>query len=546
MASFSLLTMLVVLISTIFFFSTTCALNYSSSNTTVDTHHLSSIRSVCKSTPFPDVCFDSLKLSVSININPNIITYVLQTLQLAISEAGKLSDVLFHVRSSDIVEKQKGTIQDCVELHQITLSSLEKSMSRIRTVDSRKLSDAKAFLSAALTNKNTCLEGLDSATGPLKTSLVNSLISTYKHVGNSLSMLSSTTSPHLKQGHFNRRLMGFPTWMMLRKNRRILQDSAGDNEYDPSQDLTVAADGTGNFTMINDAINFAPNNSYDRIIIYVREGVYEENVEIPSYKTNIVLLGDGSDVTVITGSRSVAGGWTTFRSATVAVSGEGFLTRDITFENTAGPENHQAVALRINADLSAVYRCVINGYQDTLYAHSFRQFYRECDISGTVDYIFGNGAVVFQGCNIIARLPMPGQYNAITAQSRDLPEEDTGFSIQNCSILASDDLYANNMSVKSYLGRPWREYSRTVYLESYIDDLIDPAGWKEWSGNTGLDTLYYGEYDNSGPGSVTDNRVSWSGYHIMDYYDASNFTVSQFITGDEWLGSTSFPYDDGI
>ncbi|KAF5187590.1 Pectinesterase [Thalictrum thalictroides] len=538
--------MFLVLISTILFFSistTTWAahLNSSTTTTTVDVDtHLSSIRSVCKSTPFPDVCFDSLKLSVSININPNVITYVLQTLQLAISQAAKLSDVLSHVGSSDIVEKQRGTIQDCVELHQITMSSLQRSMSRIRSGDSRKLSDAKTFLSAALTNKNTCLEGLDSASGPLKTSLVNSLISTYKHVGNSLSMLSSQSSsiPPLNR----RRLMGFPTWIMSPKNTRILYD-------DPtSQELTVAADGTGNFTTINDAINFAPNNSYDRVIIYVREGVYEENVEIPIYKTNIVLLGDGSDVTVITGSRSVAAGWTTFRSATVAVSGEGFLARDITFENTAGPENHQAVALRINADLSALYLCVVNGYQDTLYAHSFRQFYRECDISGTVDYIFGNGAAVFQACNIIARLPMPGQYIAITAQSRDLPEEYTGFSIQNCSILASDDFYASNMSVKSYLGRPWREYSRTVYLQSYIDDLIDPAGWKEWSGDAGhgLDTLYYGEYDNSGPGSVTDNRVNWFGYHIMDYYDASNFTVSHFITGDEWLGSTSFPYDDGV
>lgn len=222
------------------------------------------------------------------------------------------------------------------------------------------------------------------------------------------------------------------------------------------------------------------------------------------------------------------------------------MARDITFENTAGPEKHQAVALRVNADLSAIYRCSINGYQDTLYVHSFRQFYRECDISGTIDYIFGNAAVVFQGCNIISRMPLAGQGTVITAQSRDTPDEDTGISIQNCSILATDELYSNSSRFKSFLGRPWRNYSRTVYLESYIDDFIAAEGWTNWVGDQGLDTLYYGEYENHGPGSRTDDRVSWQGFHIMDYYDASNFTVSMFVAGEEWLGSTSFPYDDGV
>ena len=229
------------------------------------------------------------------------------------------------------------------------------------------------------------------------------------------------------------------------------------------------------------------------------------------------------------------------------MSGDGFLARDISIENRAGAEKHQAVALRINADLAALYRCSINGYQDTLYVHSFRQFYRECDISGTIDFIFGNAAVVFQGCNIMARMPMPGQFTVITAQSRDTPDEDTGISIQNCSILAAPDLYSNSSSVKSYLGRPWRVYSRAVYLESYIDDFIDPTGWTQWSDDQDRsDTLYYGEYDNGGPGSSTDGRVTWPGYHVMDYNDAYNFTVSQFITGDDWLYSTSFPYDDGV
>ncbi|XP_059654090.1 probable pectinesterase/pectinesterase inhibitor 12 [Cornus florida] len=528
-----------------------------SSSTSLDSH----TRSVCKSTPYPDVCFDSLKLSISINISPNIITYLLQSLQNALSEAGKLSNLLSTAgEASNLIEKQKGAIQDCKDLHQVTMSYLKRSVSRISGTSSsgaqkQKIDDAKAFLTAALTNKNTCLEGLDSASGPLKPVLVNSMISAYKHVSNSLSILSkntgtsSSTTGTSNEGHGNRRLMmamGPPKWLS-RKDRRILQTSSSSmDEYDPSQVIWVATDGSGNFSTVTEAIDFAPNNSYDRTIIYIRQGVYEENVEIPSYKPNIVLLGDGSNATVIIGNRSVVDGWTTFRSATVAVSGEGFLARDITFENGAGPGKHQAVALRINADLAAVYRCTMNGYQDTLYVHSFRQFYRECDISGTIDFIFGNAAVVFQACSIISRMPIPGQFTVITAQSRDTPDEDSGISIQNCSIVATDELYSNSGNVKSYLGRPWRVYSRTVYIESFIDDFIVPAGWIEWSGDQGLDTLYYGEYENTGPGSKTGNRVTWPGYHIMDYYDASNFTVSEFITGDEWLDSTSFPYDDGI
>lgn len=232
-----------------------------------------------------------------------------------------------------------------------------------------------------------------------------------------------------------------------------------------------------------------------------------------------------------------------------AVSGQGFFARDLTFQNTAGPTKGQAVALRINADLSAVYLCTIDGYQDTLYVHSFRQFYRECDIFGTVDFIFGNAAVIFQGCNLVAKKPMPMQTNIVTAQSRNDPNENTGISIQNCSVLASDDLASDMEGTKTYLGRPWRPYSTVVYIESYIDDLVDPAGWTKWSqdsGDEGLDTLYYGEYVNSGPGAGTDKRVTWPGFHLMDYDDAYNFTVSEFIYGDMWLDFDSVPYDDGI
>ncbi|VYS53578.1 unnamed protein product [Arabidopsis thaliana] len=515
--------------------------------------HETSATSFCKNTPYPDACFTSLKLSISINISPNILSFLLQTLQTALSEAGKLTDLLSGAGvSNKLVEGQRGSLQDCKDLHHITSSFLKRSISKIQdgVNDSRKLADARAYLSAALTNKITCLEGLESASGPLKPKLVTSFTTTYKHISNSLSALPKqrrTTNPKTGGNTKNRRLLGlFPDWV-YKKDHRFLEDSSdGYDEYDPSESLVVAADGTGNFSTINEAISFAPNMSNDRVLIYVKEGVYDENIDIPIYKTNIVLIGDGSDVTFITGNRSVGDGWTTFRSATLAVSGEGFLARDIMITNTAGPEKHQAVALRVNADFVALYRCVIDGYQDTLYTHSFRQFYRECDIYGTIDYIFGNAAVVFQGCNIVSKLPMPGQFTVITAQSRDTQDEDTGISMQNCSILASEDLFNSSNKVKSYLGRPWREFSRTVVMESYIDEFIDGSGWSKWNGGEALDTLYYGEYNNNGPGSETGKRVNWPGFHIMGYEDAFNFTATEFITGDGWLGSTSFPYDNGI
>lgn len=150
---------------------------------------------------------------------------------------------------------------------------------------------------------------------------------------------------------------------------------------------------------------------------------------------------------------------------------------NITFRNTAGPIKQQAVAVRNGADMSAFYSCSFEGYQDTLYTHSLRQFYRDCQIYGTIDFIFGNAAVVFQNCKISSRLPLVGQFNTITAQGRSDPNQNTGISIQNCSIKAAKDLATANVTVETYLGRPWKEYSTTIFMQSYIASLIDPAGW---------------------------------------------------------------------
>lgn len=219
----------------------------------------------------------------------------------------------------------------------------------------------------------------------------------------------------------------------------------------------------------------------------------------------------------------------------------------MTIRNTAGAAKHQAVAVRNGADLSTFYTCSFEGYQDTLYTHSMRQFYKNCDIYGTVDYIFGNAAVVFQECNIYSRLPMQGQSNTITAQGRTDPNQNTGTSIQDCHLAAAEDLAADNGTTPTYLGRPWKQYSRTVIMESSMDGLINPAGWLPWNATFALSTLYYAEFNNSGPGSNTDSRVSWPGYHVISNgTDALNYTVTSFVLGNDWLPQTGVPYSSGL
>lgn len=230
-----------------------------------------------------------------------------------------------------------------------------------------------------------------------------------------------------------------------------------------------------------------------------------------------------------------------------AVMGEGFIARDMTFENTAGPQKHQAVALRSGSDFSVFYRCSFKGYQDTLYVHSQRQFYRDCDIYGTVDFIFGDAAVVFQNCNIYARKPMSGQKNTVTAQGRTDPNQNTGIIIHGSRITATSDLKPVQGSVKTYLGRPWQKYSRTVIMKSFLDKVIDPKGWLPWSGSFALSTLSYGEYMNKGAGASTSGRVKWPGYHVITSASAAEkFTVAKFLAGDSWIPSTGVPFSAGL
>ncbi|KAA8520497.1 hypothetical protein F0562_014753 [Nyssa sinensis] len=489
------------------------------------------IKSWCSQTPHPQPCEYFLSHNPKYGPIKQKSDFLKVSLQLALERSMNAHSNTFTLGSKCRNEREKAAWADCLELYEYTILRLNE------TIDpSSKCTqvDAQTWLSTALTNLETC------QTGFMELGVADYILPL---MSNNVSMLISNTlainkvsygPPSYKEG--------FPTWVSPH-DRKLLQSPSPASQAN----IVVAQDGSGNYKTINEAVSAASKRSGSgRYVIYVKAGTYRENVQIGTKLKNIMLVGDGIGKTIITGSKSVGGGSTTFNSATVAVVGDGFIGRGITFRNTAGAANHQAVALRSGSDLSVFYQCSFEGYQDTLYVHSERQFYRECDIYGTVDFIFGNAAVVFQNCNIYARNP-PNKTNTVTAQGRTDPNQNTGISIHNCRVTAASDLKPVQSSVKTYLGRPWKQYSRTVFLKTYLDSLIDPAGWMPWSGNFALSTLYYGEYMNTGPGSSTANRVKWGGYHVItSATEASKFTVGNFIAGNSWLPATNVPFTSGL
>ncbi|XP_060170415.1 pectinesterase/pectinesterase inhibitor PPE8B-like [Lycium barbarum] len=286
---------------------------------------------------------------------------------------------------------------------------------------------------------------------------------------------------------------------------------------------TVALDGTGNYTAIMAAVLAAPNNSVAYYYIKIKQGTYNEYVQIESWKTNIVFIGEGMGKTIISGNKSYVGGIGKAYTATVGVNGQGFIAQGITFRNIAGAKMLQAVALRAEAEFLTFYQCRFEGYQDTLYTKYDKQFYRDCDILGTIDFMCGDASAVFQNCLIEVREPLRGQYITITAEQKDHEAARTGLVLQNCTLKAIPDLVkAGNITM--YLGRPWGNFSTTVIMQSYIELLINPRGWIEFEGRP-LVRPFYMEYRNRGQGADTKGRVKWENA-TDDSMVASRFTFA--------------------
>ena len=232
-----------------------------------------------------------------------------------------------------------------------------------------------------------------------------------------------------------------------------------------------------------------------------------------------------------------------------AVQGDHFVAINVGFENSAGPHKHQAVALRVQSDKSIFYKCSMDGFQDTLYTHTMRQFYRDCTISGTIDFVFGDALAVFQNCTFVVRKPMKNQHNIVMAQGRKERHQPTGTVIQGGSIVADPELYPVRFEHKNYLARPWKNFSRTVFEDVFIDDLIHPHGYLPWEGPTGpvnMNTCFYAEYHNYGPGSDKSKRVNWAGIWNLNSKAARWFSPEKFFHGDDWIEISGIPYFAGV
>ncbi|XP_042501357.1 pectinesterase-like [Macadamia integrifolia] len=489
--------------------------------------------SSCTQTPYPDMCtsyITSNSLVTSKGFHDVVLSITMNQAQLAHN----------HISAMDLSsfdKPAKAAWADCVELYNNTVSQLN------RVLSSNRWEDTQTWLSASVANHQTCQNGfMELNKASFISSLPPMLTDFSKLLSNSLAVNKQAASVVSSKPGGGRRLLsdGFPSWVSG-ADRKLLQSTSAASRAN----IVVAADGSGNCKTISEAVSASSklSSGSSRFVIYVKKGTYQENVHIT--QSNIMLIGDGIDATIVTGSENVKDGSTTFRSATVGVMGNGFIAMAMTFQNTAGPQKNQAVAFRSGSDKSVFYQCSFKGYQDTLYVYSQRQFYRNCDIYGTQDFIFGDAAVVLQSCNIYVRKPMSNQQNYVTAQGRTDPNENTGISIHGCRITAASDLKAVQSSFKTYLGRPWMKYSRTVVMTSYLDSLIDPAGWAQWSGSFALSTLYFGEYGNTGSGSSISGRVKWNGYHIMSSADAQKFAVANFL-GVSWIAAAGVPYSSGI
>lgn len=294
-----------------------------------------------------------------------------------------------------------------------------------------------------------------------------------------------------------------------------------------SPDVTTGIHGTNAFPTIQNALDHHPwPGPGGRVIIQIAPGTYHERLNITQNHPNITLQGMGkspADV-VITNSMNAKQAGGTFFTETVEVDGNGFEADNVTFENSAG-NTGQAVAVAVRADRVVFKHCRFLGYQDTLFADYGRQYYVDSYIEGAVDFLFGNAAAVFDHDEL--HVTGPG---AITAQSRTSPRQATGYVILNSRVTSG---IPPDKRQEVWLGRPWRPYSRVVFLHTWLPAQVIPAGWNNWSDPRNETTTWYAEYEDLGSGAGASGRVSWS--HQLTATEAKSFEPQAFLAGsDSW------------
>jgi pectinesterase len=270
-------------------------------------------------------------------------------------------------------------------------------------------------------------------------------------------------------------------------------------------DFVVARDGSGNFRTIQEAVTACRDYAERQYVIFVKNGVYNEKLLISTWKTHITIIGQDVDSTIITcndysgKTDSLGKKFNTFTSYTCMVAGNNIVFENITFVNSAGRVG-QAVALHVEGDRCVFRNCKLVGNQDTLFAsgENSRQYYVGCTIEGTTDFIFGAATAMFESCTIISKVN-----SYITAASTP-PTQQYGFVFLRCRLLS------DSVGRKVYLGRPWRLYAYTAFVNCEMGEHIRPEGWHNWSKPEAEKTARYAEYNSSGPGAHPTSRVSWS------------------------------------
>ncbi|PZX49417.1 pectinesterase family protein [Algoriphagus chordae] len=294
-------------------------------------------------------------------------------------------------------------------------------------------------------------------------------------------------------------------------------------------DFVVAKDGSGDFYTVQEAFDAVPDFRKNETRILLKPGSYKEKLVLAASKTNVSLIGENAESTVLTyddfaqkknkfGEEMGTTGSTSFY-----VFGDGFYAKNITFENSSGPVG-QAVAVRVDGDKVVFEKCRFLGFQDTLYPHGdrSRQYYKDCYIEGTVDFIFGWSTAVFENCEIFSK--KGGGY--VTAASTEEATE-YGFVFIDCKLTSDGE------AASVYLGRPWRDYAQTVYINTEMGAHIKPEGWHNWNKPNAAKTSFYAEYGSAGPGANASERASWANQLTKE--EATKYSVIAVLAGaDGW------------
>ncbi|MEO5858565.1 MAG: pectate lyase [Pyrinomonadaceae bacterium] len=289
---------------------------------------------------------------------------------------------------------------------------------------------------------------------------------------------------------------------------------------DAACSVTVAADGSGDVKTVKAALEKVPEDNKSRCTIKIKPGIYDEQIRVPANKPYVSFIGEDAEKTILTFKISNKEAGSTSAAYATYIGGHDFHAENVTFENSFG-QGSQAVAVLVEADRAVFNNCRFLGWQDTLYAKNGRQYYRDSYIEGHVDYIFGQAAAAFDNCRIHSKAD-----GYIAAPMRFAGTESSGFIFLNSTITSE------NTTNGVYLGRPWRDYGRTIFINTKMDAQIRPEGWHHWVPEREK-TAYFGEYGSTGKGASPETRVAWA--KKLGDADVKVFSIEYFLGGkDGW------------